>query len=75
MKREHTYTVVFDRDEDGCFVATIPALGVSVQARDRSAALRRLGEAVESYTQARKARGWPIPRESENVISTLKVAV
>lgn len=72
---KRSYTIVFERDEDGWIVATAPALGCSAQGRTRPVALRRLHEAIDSYVAARRAHGWEIPVESEDVVSSLKIAV
>ncbi|MBI4706157.1 MAG: type II toxin-antitoxin system HicB family antitoxin [Deltaproteobacteria bacterium] len=69
------YTVVFERDEDGWFVASAPAIGCAAQGRTRPAAVRALREAVESYVAARRARGWPIPRESNDTVSAVEISV
>jgi predicted RNase H-like HicB family nuclease len=69
------YTVFFEKDEDGWVVASVPALGCAAQGRTRHVALRRLGEAVESYLRARQSRGWPIPRESDATVSTLEISL
>jgi predicted RNase H-like HicB family nuclease len=69
------YTVVFERDEDGWIVASVPALGCAAQGRTRRSALRQLESVVESYTLARQARGWSIPRETDSSITSLKIAV
>lgn len=72
---EVRYTVIIERDEDGWFVATAPALPCSAQGRTRAVALRRLREAIDSYIAASRAHGWPVPVESEDVVSSLKIAV
>ncbi len=72
---QRAYTVVIERDEDGWFVASAPALGCAAQGRSRSVAVRRLREAIDSYIAASRARGWEIPVESEDVIRSLKIAV
>lgn len=74
-RTEVRYTVVIERDEDGWFVATAPALPCSAQGRTRPVALRRLREAIDSYVAASRAHGWEIPVESEDVVSSLKIAV
>ena len=69
------YTVVFEKDEDGWIVVSAPALGCAAQGRTRKVALRALREVVGSYLLARRARGWPIPRQTEATVSTLEIAV
>lgn len=69
------YTVVFEKDEEGWIVASSPILGVAAQGRTRRSALNALASAIESYVLARKAHGWPIPREASPVVTRLRVAV
>lgn len=69
------YTVVFERDEDGWIVASIPTLGVAAQGRTRKSAEKALGEAVDSYLLASRAHGWAIPRESEETVSRLDITL
>lgn len=69
------YTIVFEKDEDGWFVASAPALGCAAQGRSRPAAIRALRSAIDSYVKARQAHGWAIPREDEGSVSRLEIAV
>jgi predicted RNase H-like HicB family nuclease len=69
------YTVIFEKDEDGWFVASAPALGCAAQGRSRPAALRALRTAIDSYIQARRAHRWAILREDEGTVSRLEIVV
>ena len=48
MKRPRKFTVVIERDEDGYYVGSVPALrGCHTQARTLDALMKRIREAVE----------------------------
>ena len=48
MKRARKFTVVIERDEDGYYVATVPALrGCHTQARNLDTLMKRVREVVE----------------------------
>lgn len=48
MKTRHKFTVVIERDEDGYYVATVPALrGCHTQARTLDTLMKRVREAVQ----------------------------
>lgn len=58
------YTVVLQRENDGGYVATVPALpGCVSQGDSREEALRNIGEAIELYLEDMKAAGESIPSE------------
>jgi len=58
------YTVVLQREKDGGYVATVPALpGCVSQGDSREGALRNIGEAIELYLEDVKAAGESIPSE------------
>jgi predicted RNase H-like HicB family nuclease len=58
------YTVVLQRENDGGYVATVPALpGCVSQGDTREEALRNVEEAMELYLEDVKAAGEPIPTE------------
>jgi len=64
------YRVIIEQDEDGVFVAEVPALpGCISQGATRSEALLNIQEAVEAYLESLKAHQEPIPPSiSEEVI-------
>ncbi len=48
MKKVHEFNVVIERDTDGYFVASVPALrGCHTQARSLDQLMRRVKEAIE----------------------------
>jgi len=58
------YTVVLQREKDGGYAATVPALpGCVSQGDSREEALRNIGEAIELYLEDIKAAGESIPSE------------
>jgi predicted RNase H-like HicB family nuclease len=58
------YTVVLQRENDGGYVATVPALpGCVSQGDSREEALSNIEEAIDLYLEDVKATGEPIPVE------------
>jgi predicted RNase H-like HicB family nuclease len=56
------YRVILEQDEDGVFVAEVPALpGCISQGATRAEALTNIQEAVEAYLERLRAHGEPIP--------------
>jgi len=48
VKSQHKFTVVIERDEEGYYVATVPALrGCHTQARTLDTLMKRIREAVQ----------------------------
>jgi len=48
MKSQKTFTVLIERDEDGYYVGTVPALrGCHTQAKTLDTLMKRMREAVE----------------------------
>ena len=48
MKSPRKFTVVIERDEDGCYVASVPALkGCHTQAKNLDTLMKRVREVVE----------------------------
>ena len=48
MKKSHNHLVVIEQDEDGVYVATVPALrGCHTQARSLEELIPRIREAIE----------------------------
>ena len=64
------YRVILEQDEDGVFVAEVPALpGCISQGTTRTEALINIQEAVEGYLESLRAHQEPIPPSiSEEVI-------
>jgi len=58
------YTVVLQRENDGGYVVSVPALpGCVSQGDTREEALKNIEEAIELYLEDVKAAGEPIPAE------------
>ncbi|MEX2494073.1 MAG: type II toxin-antitoxin system HicB family antitoxin [Nitrospirales bacterium] len=56
------YRVLLEQDEDGIFVAEVPALpGCISQGQTRGDALKNIQEAIEVYLESLKAHDEPIP--------------
>ncbi|MGB6012651.1 MAG: type II toxin-antitoxin system HicB family antitoxin [Desulfobacterales bacterium] len=56
------YRVFIEQDEDGVFVAEVPALpGCISQGNTRKEALRNIQEAITVYVESLKAHNEPIP--------------
>jgi len=56
------YRALIEQDEDGMFVAEVPALpGCISQGRTREEALQNIQEAIAAYLESLKAHGEPIP--------------
>ena len=56
------YRVLIEQDEDGVFVAEVPALpGCISQGQTRADALRNIQEAIEAYIESLKVHDEPIP--------------
>lgn len=56
------YRVIIEQDEDGMFVAEVPALpGCISQGNTRTDALKNVHEAIEVYLESLKAHDEPIP--------------
>ncbi len=59
------YTVVLEQEEDGGYVASVPALpGCVSQGDNRAEALANVREAIQLYVQDCKAVGDPVPTEA-----------
>jgi predicted RNase H-like HicB family nuclease len=56
------YRVIIEQDEDGVFVAEVPALpGCISQGATRKEAMKNIQEAVEAYLESLKAHDEPVP--------------
>ena len=59
------YTVILERDPDGGYVATVPALpGCVSQGDSRDEALANIKEAIDLYIEDCRDAGDPIPTEA-----------
>ena len=67
------YTVILEREEDGGYHASCPALkGCHTQGDTLDEAVANVREAIEVYLESLKARGEPIPAE-DILIKTIGV--
>lgn len=56
------YRVLIEQDEDGVYVAEVPALpGCISQGQTRSEALDNIKEAIAGYVESLQAHGDPVP--------------
>lgn len=61
---KHHYTVILEREADGGFHASCPALrGCHSQGDTLDEAIDNIREAIEAYLESVAAHGEPIPRE------------
>ena len=68
------FRVLIEQDEDGHFVAEVPALpGCISQGRTRDEAIRNVQEAIEGYLESLKAHGEPIPPSIDEEVVDVKV--
>jgi len=59
------YTVVLEQEQDGGYVASVPALpGCVSQGDNRNEALNNIREAIELYVEDCRDAGDPIPTEA-----------
>jgi predicted RNase H-like HicB family nuclease len=59
------YTVVLEKEDDGGYVATVPALpGCVSQGDTREEALTHIREAIELYIEDCRDAGDPVPTEA-----------
>lgn len=58
------YTVVIEKDEEGLYVAKVPALpGCHTQGETREEAMKNIRKAIALYVRNCRSRGEPIPTE------------
>ena len=56
------YRVLIEQDEDGVYVAEVPALPRCIsQGRTRSEAVSNIKEAIRAYLESLHAHGEPVP--------------
>ena len=73
---QHTFTVVIERDEDGVFVATCPALqGCYTQGETYEEAVSNIRDAIRLHVQDRLAAGEEIEQTEAVSLTSLEVAV
>jgi antitoxin HicB len=64
------YRVLIEQDEDGVYVAEVPALpGCISQGKTREEAVENIREAIAAYLESLEAHGDPIPPQiTEEVV-------
>ena len=68
------FRVVITRDEDGVYVAEVPALpGCVSQGRTRATALRNVKDAIRGYLTSLRKHGDPIPPGHEETVVRVSV--
>lgn len=68
------FRVLVEQDEDGVFVAEVPALpGCITQGATRKEALANAREAIELYIESLEAHGDPIPPAITEEIVEIKI--
>ena len=61
---QYKFTVVIEHDEDGVYVASVPALqGCYTQGDTYEEALENVKDAIRLHLEARKELGEPVPIE------------
>jgi predicted RNase H-like HicB family nuclease len=61
------YTVVLEQEEDGGYVASVPALpGCVSQADNRAEALKNMSDAIKLYIEDCRDAGDPVPTEARS---------
>ena len=73
MKKQiHNFTIVIEKDEDGCYVGSVPALrGCHTQGRTIDELLKNIKEAIELCLQGEKE----IPKEEFVGVQQVQVEV
>ena len=62
--RKYQFTVVVERDEDGVYISSCPALqGCHSQGDTYEEAIENLKDAIKLHIEARQSLGEPIPIE------------
>jgi predicted RNase H-like HicB family nuclease len=73
MRKEHTYTVLFEPAEEGGYVVTVPALpGVVTQGDSLEEAREMARDAILGYLEALQKDGEPIPDDTPLELEPVK---
>jgi antitoxin HicB len=74
--RDYAYTVIFDRNEQGGYTVTVPALpGLVTEGRTLDEAKAMARDAITCYIEGLLKDGEPIPSEREVRQETVTVAI
>lgn len=61
MKSKRTFTVIIEQDEDGYYVATVPALrGCHTQAKSQDVLMKRVREVIKLCLEDEETNGEPL---------------
>jgi predicted RNase H-like HicB family nuclease len=61
------YRILIEQDEDGIFVAEVPALpGCISQGSTRSESINNIKEAIEGYLESLKKHNEPVPYQNNS---------
>ena len=73
MTKELSYTVLFDPDEDGGYVVTVPALPGLVTGADTLEEARRMAkDAIIGYLESLRKDGLPVPSDKPLALEPVK---
>ena len=62
------YRDIIEKDEDGMFVAKVPDLpGCATEGKTRAELMKNVKEAIQTYIEALKEHGEPVPIETVQV--------
>ena len=61
--KSHSYTVVYERAEEGGYYAHVPALDLTTEGETLREAKRMARDGIEGYLEAAKLLGKPVPRD------------
>ncbi|MEK6968054.1 MAG: type II toxin-antitoxin system HicB family antitoxin [Nanoarchaeota archaeon] len=68
------YRVVLTKDEDGVYVAEVPALpGCISQGKTKSQAVENIKEAIEGYLETLRKHNEKIPPQDEEIVVEVSV--
>ncbi|MFH0343140.1 MAG: type II toxin-antitoxin system HicB family antitoxin [Chromatiales bacterium] len=68
------YGVLIEQDEDGVFVADVPALpGCISQGKTRTEALTNIQEAIEAYLESLRVHDEPVPPSIDEEVIEIAV--
>lgn len=76
MKTLRRYRVLLERNDQGGYTVTVPALPpVVTQGDTREDALANAADAVRLYVESLQARGLPIPDDTDAILEEVSIAV
>ncbi len=76
MEKNFTYTIQIERDEDGVYVVSVPALpGCYTEGQTFDEAMKMAQEAIVAFITILARRGKPIPVERKSMLSPFMVSV